>query len=760
MRNILAIFLIFFCFDCCCDRAQLFDALENLKSGNFNTNEFVDSIANSFVGENNSLQNKDSRQSKVRNNSLKVKQPIKFMKREDVFPKEEIKKIEISPDGQRVVCLVRQGRNQYLKNISNANSSVVQVVKEEKYPINDFVLFGRNIVYTYYDEENILNVKAKYSTATARLLNLPSNLRSVRFFKNNSLCMAECYDGEEYTLYSIRYDTKTKKFLCRGEKRLSRPTQSLFNNNLNPVLTIKNENGLTNVYANLPMKTSLSKEGKDNGIDMSSNDFVESEEDELPNSEDLDDSEDSADNLIQVGQIQNPDSEKYFSVDNDNNWYTATLKNKGKLLVIERKKLSKGDELKVETRGIYSLKNVSSLSQVRINTNQNGGPSFVSVSNKKYQHFSWKANINIHLKIINNKFNYASWYRVNTSSDGKIWLIRVMSDKLKDQFFTYNTEKNKFTFIPTNSDNNRAYNVNDYSINKLNLRPMTCHYLKGAVKMFFARGGTTNSPLIVMTNALKQYDWKYMPTVQILANRGFNVLCLNCRKSEEDFTKALREMINSNIEQRDESHEDESDDDEENDGEKVKREELSPDELVKSKRIVKESVDKAVADIKEAINWAVKNRLAKYGNIILFAENHSIIPAMRLFLKNQASFAGFIAIDPSEDDISRVSTFDYGNNLKPTMILGSFERSESINAFLDKVPDVDESNFSVVSFKNLIDEKLATGVVETFLHKIFTNKKIEPISQKDINSLSFIKGEVDVEESSDDSNDSVISNWR
>ncbi len=251
-----------------------------------------------------------------------------------------------------------------------------------------------------------------------------------------------------------------------------------------------------------------------------------------------------------------------------------------------------------------------------------------------------------------------------------------------------------------------------------------------------------------------------MPTVQILANRGFNVLCLNCRKSEEDFTKALREMINSNIEQRDESHEDESDDDEENDGEKVKREELSPDELVKSKRIVEESVDKAVADIKEAINWAVKNRLAKYGNIILFAENHSIIPAMRLFLKNQARFAGFIAIDPSEDDISRVSTFDYGNNLKPTMILGSFERSESINAFLDKVPDVDESSFSVVSFKNLIDEKLATGVVETFLHKIFTNKKIEPISQKDINSLSFIKGEADVEESSDDSNDSVISNWR
>lgn len=776
MRNILAIFLIFFSFDCCCrlDLDQLVDASINelgnqLKSGNFNTDEFVGSVANNLTRKNNSLQDKDfdvikllgSKQSKVQNNSLQfnrvvnqVRQPIKFLRREEVFPKEEVKKIEISPDGKRIVCLVRQGKNQYLKNISNANSFVMQEVKE-KYPINDFVLFGKNIVYTYYDGNNILRVKAQYSFTTTQLSNLPSNLKSIRFFKNNSLCMAECYDGEEYTLYSIRYDTKTKKFLCRGEKRLSRPTQSLFNNKLNPVLTIKNENGLTNVYANLPTKTNLSTKRKDSGIDMSSNDFVESEEDELPNSEDLDDSEDS-DNLMLVGQIQNPDSEKYFSVDNNNNWYTATLEKKGTLLVIEGKKISKGDEPKVETHRIYSLKNVSSLSQVRINTDQNGVPSFVSISNKKYQHFSWNANINIHLKIINNKFNYASWYRVNTSSDGKIWLICVTSDKLESQFFTYNTINRNFTFIPTNSNNNKAYTVNDYSINKLNLRSMSSHYLsKGYVHVFFVQGvkSTTNSPLIVMTNSSEQYNWKYMPTVQILANRGFNVLCLNYRKSEEDFPKALQDVINSNIGQK--SHED--DDDEENDG---NREELSSDELEKSERIVNESVNKAVADIKEAINWAVKSKLAKYGNIILFAENHSIIPAMRIFLKNQASFAGFIAIDPSEDDISLVSTFDYGENLKPTIILGSFERSESINAFLNKVPDIDESNVSVVSFKNLIDEKLATGVVETFLHKIFSDKKIESISQKDINSLSFIKGEVDIEESTDDSNDSVISNWR
>ncbi|MBO7454629.1 MAG: hypothetical protein J6T91_04605 [Alphaproteobacteria bacterium] len=798
MRNIFAIFLVFLGFDCC--------------GRDFDIGQFVGSALNSAIEQgafggntkkkqNNSLKRNDraidlrsslqvtdylrsqsgqtvNRITKQAVNQIR-KQSIKFLKRGEVFPEEEIKKIEISPNGQRVVCLIKEGGKQYLKNILIVNSGATEEIRE-KYPINDFVLFGKNIVYTYYNKKNILNVKAKYSTTTARLLNLPSNLRSVRFFKNNSLCMAECYDGEEYTLYSIRNDKKTKKFLCKKEKHLSRPTQSLFNNNLNPVLTIKNENGLTNVYANQNLAVNKPIKRRGSAIDLSSDDFVESEEDELPNSEDLKDSEDS-NNLMPVGQIHDPDSEKYFSVDNKNNWYTATLKKTGNTsvdnnnnwytatlektgntLVIDRKKISQGDESNVETHKMYSLRNVSSLSRVRINLDQNGVPSFISVSAKKYNHFTWDSNIKMHLNVIGNKFNYASWYRVNTSSDGKIWLICVMSDKLGDQFFTYNTVNRNFTLVPTNP-NNRAYTVKDYNDNKFDLRSMSSHYLsKGYVHVFFVRGvkSTTNSPLIVMTNSLEQYDWRYMPTVQILANRGFNVLCLNYRKSEEDFAKALREIINSNIEQRSESHEDESDDDEENDGEKNNREELSSDELEKSERIVNESVNKAVADIKEAINWAVKSRLAKYGNIILFAENHSIIPAMRLFLKNQASFAGFIAIDPSEDDISLVSAFDYGENLKPTIILGSFERSESIKAFLSKVPDVDESNFSVVIFKNLIDEKLATGVVETFLHKIFSDKKIESISQEDINSLPFIKGEIGVEESSNVSNDSVISNWK
>lgn len=769
MRNVFAIFLIFFGFNCC---------------GAFDTDQFLGSVLNTAIEQgafegnakikqNNSFQVTDYLRNQSRQTVNRItrqavsqirKQAVKFLKRGDIFPKEEVKKIEVSPDGQRVVCLIRQGKNQYLKNISNANSVVTQVIKE-KYPINNFVLFGKNIVYTYYDGNNILKAKAQCSLATARLLNLPSNLRSVCFFKNNSLCMAECYDGEGYTLYSIRYDAKTKNFLCKGEKRLSRPTQSLFNNKLNPVLTIKNENGLTNIYANQNLAANKPIKRSGSAIDLSSDDFVDREEDELPNSEDLEDSEDTedSDNLILVGQIQNPDSEKYFSVDNNNNWYTATLKKAGNTLVINRKKISQGAESNINTKEIFSLKNVSSFSRIKINLDQNGAPSFVSISDKKYKHFSWNNGIRTHLNVISSRFNYASWYRVNTTSDGKIWLIRVMSDKLEDQFFIYNTVNRNFRFIPTNSNNNRAYTINDYSINKFNLRPMSSHYLsKGYVHAFFVRGvkSTTNSPLIVMTNSSEQYEWKYMPIVQILANRGFNILCLNYRKSEEDFARALQAVINSSIEQKSESREDEDDDDrEEDDGEKVNREEFS-DELEKSEHVVNGSVTKAVADIKEAINWTVKNRLAKYGNIILFAENHSIIPAMQLFLKNQASFAGFIAIDPSEDDVSLVSTFNYGENLKPTMILGSLKNSESINTFLDKIPDNDESNVSVISFKNLIDQKLATGVVETFLHKIFTNKTIEPISQKDVNSLSFIKGEVDVAESKNISNDSVVSNWR
>ena len=701
----------------------------------------------------------------------------KFLKREEVFPKGEVRAIEISPDGQRIVCLIKEGKTQYLKNISNKKSSVTQVIKE-KYPINDFVLFGKYILYTYYDKDNTLKVKARTSLSASRLLNLPRNLKSVRFFKNNSLCMAECYDGEEYTLYSIKYDTKKKKFLCKGEKRLSGPTQSLFNRNLNPVLTIKYEDGVTNVYFNQDAVINKTIKRKDSGVDLSNEDAVENDEDDVNDFENSEDSEDSA-NLMLVGQIQNPNLEKYFSVDKDNSWYTATLSNN--ILIINRNKITRGTEPEIKKQKIYELKNVPGFSQVKINTDQNGRPSFVSVNNKKYQHFAWDNTIKRHLNVIGNRFNYASWYRVNTTSDGNIWLICVMSDKLEKQFFLYDTRNHNFAFIQTNPNNNRVYTVNDYNVNKFNLRPMSCHYFsskeKELVKMFFIRGvkSTTSSPLIVMTNSSEQYSWSYMPMVQILANRGFNILCLNYRKSEEDFTKALQNVISLNIDKENESREDEagnkedderesdSDDDEEgdreeDDTERDNRRELSSEELEKSEHIINVSIDKASADIRGAISWAIKNRLVKQGNVILLAEKHSVIPAMQLFLKNQASFVGCIAVDPSEDDMNFVSNFDYSGELKPTVVWGRFNNSESVNTFLGKISDNNESNVSVISSNNLINQKLTTGIVEAFLAKIFTNKKVEPISQTDINSLSVIQDGLDLIGSSNDVPE--MSNWR
>ena len=755
MRNIFAIFLVCFGLNCYGDfdvNKFLGSVLDTaVKQGGFRENtKKQQNSSNQLYSKKNIVSQKTtdflinrSRQYGDKTNNQIVSQPykqtVKFLKREDVFPKEQIRAIEISPDGQRVICFVEEGKNRYLKNISNNKSYVSQIIKE-KYPIDDFALFGKNILYTYYNENNILKVKAQTSLSTARQLDLPEDLKSIRFFKNDSVCLAECYDGEGYILYSIRYNAKEKRFSCKRERRLSGPIQFLFDKNLNPVFLIKNENNLTNVYfdQNRAINKSIKKE--DNDVDSNYDDAVEIEEDDSDNSEDSED----LSNLILIDQIQNPNTAKYFSVDKNGNGYKASLNKAENSLLIERIKILKKDEPKITKQKIYELKNISNFFQIKINVDQNGVPVFVSVNSKRYQHFAWDNITKSHVNMISNKFNYASWYRVNTTSDGKIWLICVMSDRLASQFFLYNTKNRNFTFFQANSGNSRIYNINDYNANRLNLRSTSCHYFnskdKEYVQMFLTQGlgSTTNSPLIIMTNSSKQYNWEYTPIVQVLANRGFNVLCLNYRKSEEDFTKALKDVIDHNLSK-------EKDDiDASYVSEEGNKSELSSEELEKSKNIIDESVDRAMEDISGAINWAIKNKQVKRGNIILLAEKHSIIPAIQLFLKDQDGFAGCISVDPSEDDMALISNFNFNENLKPTMILGSFNNSESIGEFLEKVSGKGDTSISVVSFNNSINQKLITGIIETFLAKNFVNTKIDPISQSDINSLQVIQDGLDL----------------
>lgn len=599
-------------------------------------------------------------------NSLKSVRRVPMLKRKDVFPKERIKSIDISPDGQKIAYLVEEGKSRYIKLVPSQNQNLMSQTIKESYPISNFSFIGKNLLYTYFDEENNLKAKVWISLTKKKQLDLPENLKSIRLFKNDKACLAECYDGERYSLYKI----SLSDFSCTEVRELSEPIRSLFDKNLKPFLIVKHEDDVVNVY-----------------IDSNKNGGNSDEEDEV----DM-----GGDDRIQVDQIENPDLSLYFSVDNEKNCYKISIRKPQNLLVIERV-----NPLKETKQEFYKLKGVASLAQCKVNVEPDGKPSFVTVNSRRYQHYGCDQKAKEHIKVIN--YNFNSWYRINTTRDGKIWLICVVNDKALDKFYLYDTRTHNFKAISNlnNSINN--------STNNSYLKNTECYFIHPSgsefIQMFLTRGvGSTNrSPLILMMNSSGQYKWEYMPMVQVLANRGYNVLCLNYRKDD-----------------------------------------LSADSIENFESVV----TKATSDIAEAVNWSVKNGIAQLGNIVLLAKKHSVIPSMQMFLKNQRSFAGYIAINPSENDINLINNFSLEKISKPTMFVGRFNNSEAVPFLTEKLSgDI----FSIISSNDLINQKLMTGIIEAFLAKRFNNSIIEKIAKSEVNSLDIKHDGLNMLESSDDS---------
>jgi hypothetical protein len=613
----------------------------------------------SLLNSNQTIKNKET-------NPLKFLRRIPVLKRDAIFPKERVKAVSISPDGQKIACLLEEGKNRYIKIEPSLNQSIMSRVIKEEQPINNFTFIGKNLVYTYYDEENNLKVKAQASFSEKKSLELPDNLKSIRFFKNKSACLAECYDGERYVLYKIGMNDLS----CQEIKELSEPIQSLFDRNLNPFLLIKNENDLINVY--VESKNKKEKSNEEDEVDIGSEEEVQRN---------------------QIDQIENPNLAKYFTVDNERNCYKASVQKPQNLLTIE-----KIDPFKGTKNILYKLNGIFDLAQCKINLDQNGKPSFVTVSSRRYQHFSWDEQVKEHIKILNNKCG--SWYQINTTSDGMIWLICVVNDRAQDKFVLYDTRTHNLRLV---SNTNRSVN-NSY------LKSTECYFLhfvdKEYDQMFLTRGvnSTINSPLVLMTNSSGQYKWEYMPIVQTLANRGYNVLCLNYRK--DDLSSGSAEDLEN-------------------------------------------SVAKSASDIVAAVNWAITNRIVKSGNIVLLAKKHSIVPAIHVLLKNQKSFSGLVAISPSNSDMeSLVNSYELEQNAKPVLFLGRFNNSESMSSLMEKMS---EQTTSVISSNTLINQKLMTGIIETFLAKRFDNPNVEAVSQKDLNSLEVMRDGLSIVKPADDS---------
>lgn len=670
MKNIFVIFLACFAFNLNCDvldgiirKAERIENLVNSRS------RYPQKAAPYRV---NSSGNYNNNFNRIGSSSSALRRGVPLLKRDIIFPKEIIKQISLSPDGQKIAYLYEENGNQCLKVISSSDRSTINQIIKERFPITNFAFVGKNIIYTYRGEDNNLSTNV-WSHSEKKSLNISG--KSIKILaKNNSACLIEVHDGERYVLHKASMSPVSSTEI----KELSESTLSLFDKKLSPKVIIKNEDGLLNVYVK-PKKAT----------NVSNNDFEDS----------VSIGEDDGNDLQQIDQIEDLQAVRYLSVDNSGSFYKAVIE-RNCLQILRFTSNSEEGTL------VYKLNGVGNFDQCKINVDPNGKPMSVTVNNRRYQHYSWDSSIKNHLNLMSK--NFESWYLVNTTNDGTQWLICSVSDRSFDKFYLYDTRTRRLSAI---SKLNTGFK-NQY------LRSTECHFItlpsssvnKEHIQMFLTRGVNSNrhSPLMILTNSDEQYSWKYEPVVQLLANRGFNVLCVNYRKDILVETPG----------------------------------EVDIDDFVEN------SVSKEVSDITRAVNWAIKNNIGLPGNITLLAYGLSSNPMMHVYLKNSKVFAGYISIASDDSKLKQMEHFEIDGISKPTLLLGGFENSEAINPLIERIP---EDVCSVISFKG-IDQKLSAGLVEKFLTMNSNikfsllyksnnrkSKNIESLTQREINQLQPIR---------------------
>ncbi len=566
---------------------------------------------------------------------------IPIIKRNNLL-QNNIKKIVMSPNAKYVAYInTNDSKIIHIKSIFRTNVSDYLIQSEE--PIKSIKFIGSNLLYTYYDESNFLQAKlvlASNNFIKQKRLQLMNEMKSIKILaKNNIAYLIECSDGNSYSLYKINNNNGNCNLMKEGQDH---PTKALFNSKLNPVIIIKSTNSVENIYYNLDNSSK-----KKNNIE----DIME----------DNDEEEDNDSSLQLLEQIViNQNDTQYLSINNNLTCYKTNIKN-------DRLILSSLNVVTKETRIIYNLDKIPGKSQCKIYFNSYGNPVFITVNARRLLHIPLDNNTKLHINRLNSKFE--SWYRIDTSSDDKIWLICNTSDKFPNKFLLYDTRNGVIKQIT------QTTNIPQYTLSS------TKYYTTPSrIQMFFNASTvrTNKPPLIMMFDLSNDFKWEYSPSVQLLANRGYNIMQVNCKNVDDN---------------------------------RFKR------------------------DVMEVVRYAINNKLCLPGNIILCAKKLAAIPIFELFNLNSKIFRGCILVNQNESSLSKLVNIEIKNLLnKSILILGTFPNSENGNTLRESL----ENTMSSILSKNTnMNDKLTIGLIDNYLSKITKNSRFEPLLKNEKNNIEI-----------------------
>ncbi|MDR1361934.1 MAG: hypothetical protein LBJ16_01805 [Holosporaceae bacterium] len=609
----------------------------------------------------------DSKSRNTRGHPSKINVPL--ISRNRLFEDDRIKEARISPWGDRLVYLAKNegGYVVYVSEIDKPDSPEWVVRDNFHIEAVEFI-DNNNLVYVFRDTHGSAQLMAlNLRTKDRQQINLNINADNISIMKGGCLAdfVALAEIGGKFATYRVNVNTLS----CKKLRDYPTLPVMLLGGNLEPLLSydFSGENGAT-ILAQVSGDDRRKEEG-----------------------------------LKQIDTIQDIRTQRALAFLDNSDYFKLIYDNDQ--IIFSSQNLKTGETKESVVMNSSDIR----ISDCDVNLEGSGKPLFITIDeNGRKIHVPLFKSAVGHLNFLDQKFPNSDWQRVDASQDGSTWLIRVTNPLRPDRYFAYNCDEHSLNEVAASSKN----------IGNAQLQKMECFRIpetrmadkdtdgnrdqdrgrdRGrdektsggiSVKLIRSPNYNSRSPLMVIveSDAGKRSEWAFNPHLQLLANRGINVLVVHCSAPLD----------------------------------------CAP----------KDVIDYEVDDILDAVNWCIKRKICFSGNVNLYARGANCVAAFIAFQEKQNIFSSCIL--QVEGSLGRDGILSHKDNShelsNPLMIIessiGAKAEEKKLSSLAKNTP------LSYITYALNLDSVANAALQEKFLEMILAGGGI----RFEVISLSVLRG--------------------
>lgn len=557
---------------------------------------------------------------KLNDNTRRLGNQGTLIKRKTLFTDKSKRLMSLNPYGQEIAYLVREDNKDVVYTASVDKTTTPSAVFSANTSIDYIKFVGKNwMAIIVRDDHNYATlILLNLTNGNFYNINLINNARTIEIKTAKMVddIAVKCFDGRKYFTFFIRIPSlKVEKI-----KEDTIPVWMIFDEYLVPIIFCNNFNGIeADVF--ICGKNGSTRNAK----------FIE--------------------------RI-NLENERCIAINGDYYYKLSKIENKIQFVIWNLRTGNK-DFITLNARNmkgnIDEFIESSHLSDYTVNLDVNGLPMFITRNVGYRTNISLSDRANASINTLNNRFYNSSWYRVDETIDGNTWLIKVCNPRQPSSYYLFDRKKSNCVEVEPLDSNFLSDSLTPVKCVQIPVNNTIKYDIDG---VFSSRGGIADkfvygyfarvsahdkAPLIIFIEAdgKHRFSWEFDPMVQMLTNRGYNVLCVNC---------CIKHV---------------------NDG-----------PVVRGLKIQKMS-----SSIMDVVKWCIEKKIAKPGNISLVGKRANGIYCTDAFLRNQGIFSICLAIstdfpknaDPilNEDILGKIDS--------PLVVINSKRNSEKYMSYFSNL---------------------------------------------------------------------------